>query len=471
MTDLVVIETPVTDYLYDETKADRTLRDAFFHLLSPKHPPRKGDNLLVPAEEWQNKLVAFGRKNGLPLRPYLPLAEQATRVRDRIFGKPVSIEAGGALANSFDAIVKTTVDGRSLVDGLFVTAVGEGVSGDVFTRSLAGHLLMPPPQGWPFEAHVFPFEGDRILLSIPSFDNPPSRAMTPALLDQAGITPSTRLVMLGGYMKYTGLYETFLDKTLDLIAATASKPQQRPPLVLTTAAQEIAASPELRRALDRAHRVTRVVVSANTGEFRRLLDLDTAWRKPFDAAWIRDGKPLKGNDLERAKNEHAAYQAAKRAANQVAFEEAFDRYSAHTSLPVTFVVTNGKKGVQVVSARGLSEPYPVPPAPYGVVNTVGGGDAFWGGYALGLLLNMPEKDCVRLGFVNAGQVIGQNEARLAPRQTMRLVGGKPHRLGHLAACLDPANEDDRAVLGRLIAAAPTRPEPPESSTRACELKA
>ena len=477
---IIAVETPVTDYLYDASKADSALRDAFLYALKPARPPRKGDNILVSAEEWQEKLLAFARKRHLPVDARLSPEEQAVQVRDRIFGAPRAIEAGGAIANSFDTLVKSRVDDVSLTDGFFITAVGEGISGDVFSRSLPGKLKAPPARGRQMEGHIIPLDGDRIIVAVPSFLDPPSLHMSPSQLDDIEIDQETML-MLGGYMKYTGKYDDFLDALLSKTIAVSPWPQDRPTLVLTAAAQDIAASQTLKEALERCRQVTSTVVCANTGEFRRLMGMDTEWRRPHEARWwINDEgqtlavhpslafmdpgttegiqqldasgwKKIEGEDLERAKQADVAYMADKLKANEAAYRIAFEQFCENSQLPVTFVVTNGKRGVHVVSGHGVSDNYPAPRPPHGVVNTVGGGDGFAAGYLLGHAKKLSQEKCVELGFICAGEIIGRDEARLKAIAVNQNLDGKPVALEGLPACLNPENPRHMAILAQLRA--------------------
>ncbi|MDD3371858.1 MAG: PfkB family carbohydrate kinase, partial [Alphaproteobacteria bacterium] len=467
--ELVVIETPVTDFLYGHAP-NAQLRDAFLASLNPENPPRKGDNITISAEEWREKLLDFGRtrqevRSSLGSGPV-----EAEQVRDIVFGKPRSIEPGGSLANTFDTLVKATLDDKPITDGRFVTAIGEGIAGKVFADSLPGKLVMPEAKGCQLEAHIIPLDGDRIIISLPSFTQPPSDYMSASQLDSVCIDKNTKMVMLGGYMTFTGKYNQFLDAVLDKVAAVSENPKERPTIVLTTAAQCIAETQELKTALERASAVSHVIVSANTGEFRRLLGVDSDWRKPFEANWWFDTfgnalthtapekasllapvmetgiqnlqangwKKLEGCRLEDAKESDRAYQVAKLFANERAYRYAFDTYCRNKQCPVTFVVTNGKKGVHVVNGKdGISNNYPVPPAPNGVINTVGAGDGFLAGYLLGDIKKLAQEYCVELGFVCSGQIIGRDEARLQPQSASCVVKERAMKLGGLPAYLNP----------------------------------
>ena len=281
---IVAVETSVTDYYYDKASINEVLCNAFLTFHNPQRPPRAAVNLLVDVALWGAQLRAFAELHSLPVGEGSP-EEQAQRVQEIIFGKPRAVKAGGALGNTVDTLFNATIDGISLADGVFVTTVGEGPAGEAFTISLADKLIMPEPRGHQMEAHIFPLHEDRIIATQTSFTNAASNHMSPVQLDDAGIGPDTKMVMLGGYMFYTGLYGPFLEKILEKVAAVSPHPEQRPAIVLTPAAQPIAESPVLHEALKRASLTAPLVVPANTGEFRRLMGLDMEWRKPHEAKW------------------------------------------------------------------------------------------------------------------------------------------------------------------------------------------
>ncbi len=442
---VIGIENAVTDYIYDEGRADTALRDGFLQFLKPENPPRKGENILISTEEFEGKLLAFAARNGLN-----PIGEndreEAEFVRTRILGAPRTIEAGGALANSFYLMANAQANGRPIVEnGVFLTALGDDEAGRVFSKSMEGTIAHPPLAGRTMTAHIIPIDGDRIIVASPSFVDSCDKALDKSLeLFKAMDLSQTKMVMLGGYTKYTGHYASFLDVILDKVAAVNQDPNKRPAIVLTAGAQAVAESAELKSALDRASKVSPVIISANTGEFRRLMGMDTKWREPHQPKWAG----LEGHPLEKAKERDADYVRDKLAANDAAFTHAYETYCKDKLPPVTFVVTNGKHGVRVVSNQGISQQYVPPRPPHGVVNTVGGGDAFAGGYLLGQAADLPEAQKAQLGFIAAGEVIGRDEARLQTIQNENNSG--------LPAYLNVQNPAHKALLSNLGKANPVQ---------------
>ncbi len=408
---LYAVGTPVVDYVYANSNADHALREAFFRFLDPANPPRDGDNRICSAEQWTGKLLNFAATQAMATDIALSDSENALRILQRIFGAPTSVEAGGALANTFAVMITSQINNKSFFDGSFVTALGEGESGVVFEDSLKGHVNSPPPKGLQLVAQVFQTEKDRIIYAVDGGTHSSHKNMSPSQIDAMPINADTTMVMLDGYMYYTGQFEGFRDAILRNVAAVSDDPYRRPTIVLTTGAQFIAEQPILRSTLDKSTQTAPTVVCANTGEFRRLMGLDTAWREPFAHRW----EGLDGHALEEAKQADAEYIVAKNQANQVAFKAAYDLYCAKPeSLPATCVVTNGKYDVHVVSAEGVHK-YDVPKAPHGVVNKVGVGDAFAGGYLLGHANGLKEQDCIQLAFIASGEVIAVEGPRLKPR--------------------------------------------------------
>lgn len=61
---VIGIETAVTDYIYDETKANTALSDEFLKTLRDP-APREGENILVSAEMFDAKLLEFAQAKNL----------------------------------------------------------------------------------------------------------------------------------------------------------------------------------------------------------------------------------------------------------------------------------------------------------------------------------------------------------------------------------------------------------------------
>lgn len=472
--EIIAIETPVTDYIYDEASANIPLRNAFLKFLKPECPPRKGDNIMFSVQDWEGKLLTFAKENSLEEQA------DAQAIHQIIFGAPRAVEAGGAVANSFATLTEATLNDKKVATGSFVTAIGEGLSGEVFAKSLGDKLVAPSPCGRQLEAHIFPIDGDRIIITMPDFVNPCERHMCASHLDAIEINEATRMMILGGYVHYTGKYETFLHALLTKAEKVSHDPLKRPIFVFTTAAQDVAASPSVRNALEKTKAIAPVIICANTGEFRRLMRMDTIWRHPHEAKWwvnkegmslflsddydaydpnspqgikklLADGwRRLEGHDLETAKQADAFYKQDKLTANQVAYQNAFRTFCQRGN-PVTFVVTNGKNGVYVVDHNGISNCYVPPRPPHGVVNTVGGGDGFAAGYLMGHLKNLPQHHRIELGFICAGEVIGQDPARLAPRSTAFTHDLAGHKASGLPAYLDQSNDRHKRILHALLA--------------------
>lgn len=491
------IEGSVTDRIYKPGLGNEALKRRFFselkELMAAANPeqmfshilenPRAGDNITIAAEEFNRALIYFGQREGL-----LPanldysgdmetaVEAYADRVAVTVFG-PYDRVAGGALANTFDAMIHSRINGKNLLDGEFVTVVGEDEAGRVFADSLEG-CLDAPRKGKQMEAHIIPVGSDRIIVAGAPLHNAAQNYLDETLVDPEKVKQAD-VVGIGGYLFFADIgvpHESLNDKVMariarKILAAISELPEgERPTVVLTPGAQMVAASPLFQQLLEEAAQVTNVVVHANTGEFRRMLrtndpenpNLDVAWRKEFAA---RHGDPFKGlvgHALEDAKQPDAerqtpaqfeiaqAYQAAKADANQVALTEGVRR-ARQWPHDVTFVVTNGGKGAHVASREGFNlAPYPVKKLPPGVKpQTVGAGDNFAAGYELGLALGLDKAGCIELAQSFATAVIQQEEARL-PADATRTYRNAGHTLvaGGALVSLDdtPLN---RAMLGSM----------------------
>lgn len=474
-TQVVAIEAPVTHYLYDEKRVNISLLNMFLRHLNSENPPHTGEDFVISPTDWQDALLTFGIDYNL-LPEIAGTHEEAIKIRDRIFGKPKDIQAGSAVANSVSTMFGAKVDGVPLATGTYLTGINEVYPDNMFANTPVDTLIYA-------ESHIIPIEDSHISITVSNREMPLAATISPEMLNQVMIDRTIAMVILGSNMHLADNNGECLDTLLEKLEATSPNIKERPTLVLTAASQSVAESTALKVALQTAPTVAPVIVSANTGELRRLLDMDTDWRKPHERKWwyketnhgyaqlseefaiafnpntpegkntlITMGwKKLEGIDLERAKLADADYQAAKLKANEQAYLEAYTRiYEGQYRAPVTFVVTNGGKGVHVISSKGYAENYVPPKPPNGIVNTVGGGDAFLGGFLLGHMHKLPEADCVELGFICAGHVIGQDAARLAPKSCPLCVQDVLYRFMGLPAYLQAGTEKHKRILTAFI---------------------
>jgi sugar/nucleoside kinase (ribokinase family) len=416
---IIAIENAVVDLQYDEAAGNDAFKKDFFANLKSyiesagfeagfDENPREGDSVLITAEAFDAGLIAFGKKHDILKKAdeKLDSVAQAEKVCERIFGKSHPT-AGGSLANTFATLINMSVNGKKVLRGDFITATGRDEAGRIFEDSLEGHIKHNTV-GRQLVCHVFPVNGDRILIATPSKIEPAESFITAGLLEDE-ITEQTDRVMIGGFLFFTGRFKEIVDRTLELVQALPKG--KRPSLVMTAAAQAVASQPLFREEFQRAMTVTDLTIHANTGEFRRLLDLDTEWRKPFEKGF--DG--LSGHELEDAKKANKAYQEAKQTANIVALGQAQrmadairEEYGHHTK----FIVTNGARSIYTVDADGILMHKPNKISKDKIVNTVGAGDNFAAGYQLGDIFNMSTQDSVRMGADLSSKVIQIPDARL-----------------------------------------------------------
>ena len=450
---VIAMETAVVDWQYPAQGGLDGLKRQFFANLSDMivagggtplfaANPRGGDMRLVFAEDFDNALVAFaGHHPGIfgDGPDDMPVRDAAQYVRDVMFGLPHA-SAGGSLANSFDALVHARVNGQPVLRGVFATAAGLGTSGDVFAASLEGSSAIARG-GRQLECHVFPIDGDRIMLTTPSKTEPAEALITAALFGPGMVEKADR-IMLGGFLFYTPHFHAIYDDILGRIEAL--EPAKRPTLVLTAAAQGIAEQSAYRATVTRAIHTADTIIHANTGEFRRLMDMDTQWRLPYEP----DFEGLTGQVLEKAKKENAAYQAAKAQANQIALSAAHIQaltIRQDTGHDLRYVVTDGPRSIYVVNAHGCETyaPHPVPRS--AIVSTVGAGDNFAAGFQFGDLFDMPHAVSASLGSDFAGAIIQSSAARLAATHTQEMGGDlRGVTLGGALAHISPATLQNHA---------------------------
>ena len=81
-------------------------------------------------------MLAFARDNNLTAIGDTE-RQKVESIRNQILGKPRTIEAGGALANSFYLMANAKTSGKALIgSGTFLTAIGDDEAGRVFQESL-----------------------------------------------------------------------------------------------------------------------------------------------------------------------------------------------------------------------------------------------------------------------------------------------------------------------------------------------
>lgn len=424
---VVAIETAVVDYNYPPVSAHEELKNAFISAIPRlieetghgqdthiSEAPRKGDMIMVSAETLDDLLVHFANTATDFPDEYFPIhtasqRDNADAVRRLLFGTP-TLHAGGSLANTFDAMVYSKVDGQALYDGVFVTAVGDDEAGKYFEQSFEGHIVAAKG-GRGMVSHIIPVDGDRIMLTTPSFANAADAhfdlrsQLSPELLQKADI------IMIGGYLHFAGQLENAFKITNDHAIKNTGKTR-----IITLASQLIAAANPVSSILSSTNinAYSQTVIHGNTGEFRRNMEMDTDWRKRFDADFVdSDGKPLQGREAEIAKNSHADYQNAKQAANMAASIAAEKLAERDTRLGLSYVVTNGSQPARVINADGtlLRSGKPVNKAD--IQSTVGAGDNHVGGYWVGKRLGFNETGCLDMANAFARAVIKIPEARLA----------------------------------------------------------
>ncbi|MGH1398814.1 MAG: hypothetical protein ACRBCT_06325 [Alphaproteobacteria bacterium] len=416
---VVAVETSVVDLLYPVQHDDAGLKHNFISHLPTlaqqvgfegiDSAPRKGDMVMVSAEALDQMLVTFSdqmREEGVSsfdgINAAATLSEKADAVRSVLFGDP-SMHSGGSLANSFDAMVYSAVNDVPVYDGKFVCMTGADSAGSYFGKSFEGRIATKA-SGRQMVSHIIPVDGDRIMLTTPSFAESPDQNFDVDLFARTLEEEKPELIMVGGYLHFASP-RTLKDviKVADDYRAAA---QQPPTLAFTLANQLIAKETNLPMFRSDAGPL---VIHGNTGEFRRFLDMDDEWREPFNH-YFRKGKDeeLEGRDLELVKNQLVDYQNAKQWANK---EAAIKAYKSAQERDVSFVVTNSVRPAFTVNAKGIME-RPTPELSVPLKNTVGAGDNFVGGYWVGKVFGRDELLSISTGQDFSRAVIVQDEARL-----------------------------------------------------------
>ena len=376
--EFVAIGDSVVDFVYEDRNSNHNLVRDFFNFLFPDNPPSKGETRMLNQREWCRRIPEYGVKHGLITRnePGGEL-EIAQKVISQIFGKP-TISAGCATANIFDGIVKSKINDKPIINGLFVSSVGECESGQIFIDSFEnGTLLIPERAGTQTEVHAFQLDGDdRIILGRASVVEPSKNRFKPEILDQINFS-NTKYIMLDGYMIYAGIYAQFAEKICDIIQQLPE--EKRPTIIMNTATQQVAGSSIMQNVFHDFAQLTKVIIVANLGE------------------------------LEAITN----YEGGSKSAH----EFAYDNFCANTNYkPIEFMVTDGSRPVHIINNNEISCGYATKKPPLGIKNTVGAGDNFTAGYITGKICGLPQAQCIEIGSTAASFVIGQDAARLPFKQ-------------------------------------------------------
>lgn len=381
--------------------------------------PRGGDMRMVPAELLDELLIHWaGNRANEAYFPaaFVPEKWNAERIRRVLFGEP-TLHAGGSVANTFDAMVYSKINGQALYNGDFITAVGNDDAGQYFKDAHKDHIRAEKA-GVQMICHVIPVGSDRIMLTAPSFANPSGDHFDlPNQLDEF-LLHRADIVMIGGFMHFTKDLAGFRDavRIVDDYATKRGRPEGASKLtrIVTLAQQQIAEANPVDTFLVNAAAYKDNIIHGNTGEFRRAMRLDTSWRTPYtfeDPA----GQKLDGPALDRAKKMNPEYQAAKKLANQIASEEA--QNIAIDNGNTSFVVTNGSQPARVIDKDGVLI-HETPSIDRSLVmSTVGAGDNHVAGYWIGKRLGRDEKGCLDMAAAFARAVIQVPEARLSRDET------------------------------------------------------
>lgn len=416
MKEIIAIEASEQDVLYPRVNTD--LAQQLVNIFKQK---ADGNVSLIDQDEFDNIVLGFAKTNNITPSGETT-KEKVDSILEQVLGKQEH-KAGGSLANSFYLMVSCKIDGAPVLQNAnFYCTTGVDDAGQAFKKSLEGNIVATKEVGRTLRVHIIPTEtGDIFMVASPSFkDSCDLHAQATVDAIRQKDFNNVGILMLGGYFHHSGKYDELVDVLVERLKLVDQA--RKPTVVLTAACNQIADGASIKSAITKLKDLANVIVLANAGEFRRLLGKDKDWRPT-------DRKPT-DEEYQRANERALNY--------------------AHRKLPeVKFVVTNGEKAIHVVCRRGVSNGYEIC-KPIGIVdNTVGAGDAFAGGYLLGLQLALSEPQCVRLGSFAASNVICTKYSRLEVSEQGRFAG--------LLALLqdDPLN---KMILNNII----TKTQPEQS---------
>lgn len=370
--------------------------------------PRAGDAIFVPIEALEVAAQRYLDASGVA--PVSHTGEALPRIAGAY-----DIEAGGSLANTFAAIAWSKREGEPLANCTYLCVQDENEAGQVFAASMPQGVVQGPAYGKCLRCHVIPMDGDRVMITAPSFEKATDHFDISGAIARS-ITDTTDIVMFEGFLAFGRHFTAAAEAVLEGIVKFGNpEGTGRAQLVLTASSQPIADKPEYREFVKRAMATTDVTIHANTGEFRRLLGNDVAWRNRFDEAAGHPFAGLSGSDLEAAKRSNPAYRQAKSDANHDTMANValpLIREHARHGRKIRFVVTDGKNAAYIVDGKGWRAYMPQPVDPAQIVNKVGAGDAFMAGFWTGRLLQGGLGTSMQCADAFARAAIMQAPARL-----------------------------------------------------------
>jgi sugar/nucleoside kinase (ribokinase family) len=312
------------------------------------------------------------------------------------------------LANTFHALVTSTIDGQPIFDGMFQTAVGDDQAGVTFEQSFAVNDHMHRVDGYKtMVCNVVPIGGDRILITTPNGEHEAQNLVSEKLIIDSDVAQADK-IMIGGFTCFTpngfGVY--------DRLASIFENTQlQRPEFIMTAAAQGVVDQDHVQKQIRRIQRTANTTIHANTGEFRRLMGMDDQWRHFTEGRF----ENLSGHILEDAKGSDSRYQMDKDQANMDAVRHAM-QFSGYLHMAsarnAQYVVTNGSKATYQISNNDREKLDTAKVNKSKIVSTVGAGDNHMAGYQIGKALGLTTQNALALANKFAAAVIQSPLARL-----------------------------------------------------------
>ena len=414
---VVMIGNAVVDYVYPTIPVNGIEND-FMSAMPQMFPqfvkemPRPGDTLFVLAEMMEDGAADFLKKRGLYSEK---AAFNGAPAMEQLFGKHKKY-AGGSLANTMAALQHSYVGGKPLVNGKVVSTLSEGTDGDTFEAEMPAGSMAGQRYGQGLVCHVLPIGDDRTMITTPHVTKPSTDHNLAQDVANGAINADTDIVMFEGFLAHDEKhFDDIFDTMLREIESANVKRQLfgRSPihLVLTVSSQGVAAMESYQKAVERAVKLTDVTIHSNTGEFRRLMQEDKAWRKPFEPALAGI---TNARELDKAKKGLAGYREAKTKANIDAILGKALPMVWKTSYDLRFVMTDGGNDAYFVDKNGYQTFSPKPLDKKDMIGRVGAGDAQMAGFWAAQIMGADIKDSMYSGFAFAADCIKQHEARLSP---------------------------------------------------------
>lgn len=382
----------VVDRIYDQENVDTDFINAF-NLLIPAvvkanrgidiQAPSTGDMvLLMKSEMITAAKQAFQQVYGVESLT-TEFNDNPELLLKRVLGQHKT-EAGGALANTTYTQEKIALNGQKPYDMEVLMTLAEGSDGDVVKQSYSEETFQDDIRyGGALTCHVVQYNGNRTMYTVVDDTKPTDDYDLSSHAFDKLKSGEFDQYQVEGFAFENPNKDKLASKLLEAIeignARRAEKGLEPIHVVIGASAQFVCEHNQAFKSF--VHdiiNISPVSIHANTGEFRRLFDMDKQWREYWNAFF----EGLEGKKLQEAKDSSPEYRQAKTEANLAAIQYVMDNYG------VPYEKERDRNHFEMIITDGGDTGYGVsndeffefkPPKISGkIISSVGAGDNFMG---------------------------------------------------------------------------------------------